>query len=105
MSKITVYLTAYNLGPDADEAFFNTWFGYVADNIDGATGLDITVDKRAFTGRNAGGSDDTIEGATDEQRETIVLALEMLWESGCATNFANPEDTGYSCRDEDQAWG
>lgn len=87
-SNITVTLTAYNLGPDATEAFFDEWAAYVASNLDEATGLDISVDQHAFTGRNAGGSEDTISGATDEQRETIREALSELWERGCAESFA-----------------
>lgn len=85
---IVVTLTAQNLGPDADEKAFDDWAAYVANNIDEASGVPVySVDQYAFTGRNMGGSEDTIEGATDEQRVAIREALEALWERGCAENF------------------
>lgn len=90
MSSITVTLTAQNLGPDADESFFDDWAGYLNEHIDEATGLDVSVGQFAFTGRNSGGDEDVISGATDEQRETIRDAIATLWEQGCAENFGKP---------------
>jgi hypothetical protein len=82
----SVTLTAYNLGPNTREADFDAWVAYVAEHIDEATGLDVSVDAFAFTGRGAGGDKDNVS-CDDEDRETIEEALEMLWERGCAESF------------------
>jgi predicted DNA-binding helix-hairpin-helix protein len=78
--KPTLTLTAYNLG-DATEADFDAFTSYVAEKIDDATGLNVTVEQHPF---RSGPSTDTIVGATDEQQETIREAVESLWQSWCA---------------------
>ena len=84
----TVRLTAYNMGPNATKEEFDAWVRYVAANIDDETGLDVTVDAFRFAGRGAGGDVDEISGwETEEDRETIVVALETLWERGCMSSF------------------
>ncbi len=87
MDTIVVTLTAYNLGPDATEQDFDDWASYVAEHIDEATGLDVTVEQFGFTGRSSGGSTDRVSGATSAQTETIREALAALWERGCDENF------------------
>lgn len=88
MSKInvSVTLTAYNMGPDATEADFDSFAALVADRIDDVTGLDVEVDQFAFTG--SGQSEDRIDGATDEQREAIREALDGLWQEWCSPSAA-----------------
>ncbi|HEY4158493.1 MAG TPA: hypothetical protein VGM29_10360 [Polyangiaceae bacterium] len=80
----TVTLTAYNLGGDADEAFFLDWIAYVGAKIDAACGFVVSVDSFRFTESQAS---DRVTGATDGQEETIREALRELWDAGCADNF------------------
>lgn len=83
-ASIKVTLSAANLGPQATEADFDAWASYVVAHIDEALGLSCEVDQAAFTGRGAEG-EDRIQGATDEQRDSIRGWLSVTgWEAFCA---------------------
>ena len=79
---ISVTLTAYNLGPDATEADFDSFAAYVAEHIEGETGMNISVDQFPFA--NSGHAKDEISGATDSEARAIREALELLWEEWCS---------------------
>lgn len=81
MSAICITLSAANLGPEADEAFFDSWNAYVVEHIDEHVGFRVdAVDQRRF----GESGPDLIEGATDEQREALRDALSCsLWEKFC----------------------
>lgn len=75
----TVTLTSYDLG-DVTEADYDAWTDYVTDQIDGRTGLDVTVEREPFA---ASGSD-RIEARDEEDEQTIREAIEALWVDFCA---------------------
>ena len=83
MSAPTLTLTAYNTGFET-EAEWDAWTAYVAANVDEACGFGVDVDSFALTGRGAGGTDDEISDATDEQEGTIREALSDLWDRWCS---------------------
>lgn len=84
MSKINVAvtLTAYNMGPDATEADFDSWAKFVNDAIDARCGFTVDVDQFAFVGSSS--SRDRIANATDEQHDSIREAMVSLWDEWCA---------------------
>ena len=78
---IEIILSSANLGPEADEAFFDAWASYVAEHVDEACGVDATVDQCRFG--EAG--EDSISGASEDERETIRQWLSVDgWEAFCA---------------------
>lgn len=83
MSKITVTLSSANMG-DVDETDFDLWAAYVNQKIDDRTGLLVHVEQARFG--DAG--EDRIEGATDEQRDTIRGLLSVdLWNDFCGETW------------------
>lgn len=83
---INVTLTAYNMGSEATEADFDAWASYVAEHIDEALDLTVEVDQHGFPG---GPAEDTIQGATSDQRDEIrrYLAVDG-WEAFCSSMAA-----------------
>ena len=85
---IRITLSAQNLGPDADEAFFDLWRAYVENHIGEALGLEVSeVEQFRFCDI----SPDRIEGATGEQARAIRMWLAYEgWESFCAEDTQWP---------------
>ncbi len=93
MAKINITLTSYNLGGDADEAFFDKWSAFVGRRIDAAIeGHDIDVDQHRF---GEGPSEDTVvvrgESPEEDTESEVREALRSLWDDFC--------DLGYTLRD------
>jgi hypothetical protein len=87
VSRPSVRLTSYNTGFTL-ESEWDAWVAYVVAHIDEEVGFEVNVDAFAFTGRMAGGSEDEVSGATDEQEAAIREACShTLWDRGCADNF------------------
>jgi len=90
VSRPSVKLSAYHTG-FTDEADFDAWISYVAAHLDEEVGFEVDVEAFAFTGRGAGGDEDEVSGATDDQGEAIHEALShTLWDRGCGDNFDQP---------------
>lgn len=88
MAKITITLTAYNMG-NVTEADFDAWARYVDEHVSEACGVEVlVVDQFAF---GASEERDVVTGATDEQEERILdwLAHEG-WGAFCADTSAWP---------------
>lgn len=85
MSKITVTLSAANMGPNATENDFDAWAAYVNEHIEFSLGLgSVTVDQFGFTGRTSA-TEDQIDGATDEQADDITDYLDGWgWDAFCS---------------------
>ncbi len=81
--SIRIVLTAANMGPDATERDFDAWATYVVEHIDEALGFEVAeLEQHPF---RSGPATDTIEGASDEQREAIRGYLGVTgWEAFCA---------------------
>jgi hypothetical protein len=86
MSKISVTLSAANMGDQATEADFDKWAAFCAEHLPTLSGLEsatVEVDQFAFTGRGAE-AEDKISGANEEQRETIKRFVSVDgWDSFC----------------------
>jgi hypothetical protein len=79
MAKATLVLGRDGMG-DANEEDFEAWVAYVCARIDERAGFEVDVDEQPARG----GQNDTIEGGTDEQRETIAEVKRSLWDDWCA---------------------
>jgi hypothetical protein len=86
---IKLILSAADMG-DVTEADFDAWAAFVCNNIDAGVGFVVDdVDQHRFG--HAG--EDTISGATDEQREAVRTWLSVTgWEEFCATPEAWPHE-------------
>lgn len=92
MNAIKITLSAASMGPNATEADFDAWATYVAEHIehvvDSTESVRVDVDQTAFSGPNAE-PEDLVDGATDEQRETIRRYLSTdRWEVFCSETSA-----------------
>ena len=68
------------LGSDADEAFFDTWVAFVAENIDEATGLDIAVKTRDIRDVQS----DIVMSKDDPTADIVGEAMDALWDKFCS---------------------
>ena len=89
MEKIKIILTAYNMGAECDERDFAAWHTYVCEHIDEAIGFEVhEIEMHDYRNSPA---EDTIVGATDEQRDAIREYLSHSgWDGFCATPEAWP---------------
>lgn len=88
MSRIVIALTATNMGPANLAEDFDAWHNFVCNNIDDALGFNVCD----VTQANAG-SEDRIEGATEEQREAIRRWLAVDgWETFCSDRDESESD-------------
>jgi hypothetical protein len=78
--KATLTLGRDGMGHDATEDDFDSWVGFVAENIDSRTGLDVAVEVRSP--RDV--QDDAIQGS-DAALEIIREAKATLWNEWCAS--------------------
>ncbi len=70
-----------NSGADVnDDKYFETWVNYVCEHIDAATGLKCDVEKRGS--RDV--QNDAVKGALDDEKETILEAIQTLWNYFCS---------------------
>ncbi len=97
---ITVILSGANMG-DVDELDYDLWARYVAENVESATSIDAEVDQL----RLGDAGEDTIVGATAEQRETLRTWLAVDgWEDFCGEAWARMRAEAMARRSqEDQA--
>lgn len=79
MSFPKVTLGRDGLGAAATPDDYASWLAFVTDRIDEACGF--IVDVEPSNPRDV--QENRIEGADDEQRETITEALRVLWELWC----------------------
>lgn len=87
MSKITVQLSAANMG-DVTEDDFDAWTAYVCNHIDAGVGFEV-YDVSQLRFDNAG--PDIVSGATEEQRAAIREWLSHEgWDAFCADTSAWP---------------
>jgi len=91
MGKIDIILTAYNMGAECDEADFDAWAEYVANEIAEALGIEwhrIEIEQHDYKN---GPAQDTVTGGTDGEREKIREWLSHEgWEAFCAAAEAWP---------------
>lgn len=97
MSTIEITLSAANMG-ESSEADFDSWAAFVAaniaDNID--TDSDFEISQFAFSGRGSE-PEDLIEGATDEEHESIQDWLSHEgWDAFCGQDASQPSDASGS---------
>lgn len=93
-AAVEVKLTAYNTGLESEDDW-TSWIEYVARHIEGAVGFPVEVDAYELTGRWAGGAEDEIRGASDEQAASIREAIQSMWTDWCGwagEQFASQAD-------------
>lgn len=76
----TLILTSYNMGGDATASDYGAWVSYVNEHIDAAVGTFVLVDALRF----GEPGDDRVTGATEDEREAILAAVQDLWNDWCA---------------------
>jgi hypothetical protein len=86
MKNIQIILGSGNMG-DVSEADYDAWTSYVAEHIDDRCGF--VVDE-VLPRRFGETGDDSVRGATEEQREIVNEALRALWDDFCADASAWP---------------
>jgi hypothetical protein len=69
----------------SEAADFDLWVSFVCEHIDERVGFEVDVEER---GKHDVQSDD-IRTATDEEREVILTAKELLWADWCAWGCAD----------------
>jgi hypothetical protein len=96
------------MGDDADEADFEAWMTYVADKIDDATGMCVTVSARRRGDVQTNAVSTQLDRDDEPEIGRLERALESLWEAFCADLSAWPTRirvAALSFRDADVAEG
>ena len=79
-SNITLTLTSYNLGADSTPDDYDSWVSYVRRHVEAESTFTIERIEQARCGEPG---DDTVSGATDEEKWIVLAAVTELWGTWC----------------------